>query len=79
MVDRPGEQVPLGALTAEMSEQIQLGLCFNPLGDYLQAQMVGQHYYHPDDFMSLRVAVHARDEYPVDLQSVDTEALQSAK
>jgi len=79
MVYRSGEQVTLGALTAEVSEQIQLGLRFHPLGDYFQAQMVGKHYYDSYDFVSLGVAVHARDENPVYLQSIDTEALQAAE
>ena len=79
MVDRFGEQVALGALAAKLLEQIQLGLRFDSLGDYLQTQMMGEHHDYPDDFESLGVSVHAGDEDPVNLQSVDAETLQSAQ
>src|ERR1035437_3516950 len=40
---------------------------------------MGEHDNHPDDFVSLVVAVHSGDKNAVDLQSVDLEALQAAE
>ncbi len=79
MVDRLGEQVALGALAPELPEQIQLVLCFDALRNYLKTQMVGKHYDDSNDFMCLGVAVHTGNKCPVDLQSVDSETLQSAE
>src|SRR5882672_677767 len=79
MVDRFGEQVALGALAAETLEQIKLRLRFHSFGNHLQPETVGEHDDHADDFVGLVVAVHSRDKNAVDLQSVDSEALQATE
>src|SRR5271154_298407 len=72
----PGKQEALPAVAILASEQGQLFLLLDALGEGLDRERLAELHKGVDQRLPLLVVLQAKDERPVDLQRVDRESLQ---
>ena len=75
-VEGTGEQEALPAVAVLASEQGELLLLLDALGEGLDRERLAELHEGVDQRLALLVVLQAQDERPVDLQRVDGEALQ---
>src|SRR5690606_13837799 len=73
---RPGEQVTLHLVAAVAAQQLELTARFDPLGDHLEAQALGERDDRLGDRGVVRIGGDVLDERLVDLERLDREALE---
>ena len=73
-IARFGKVEALRQIAIEVSDLLELGLCFNSFGDDLQPYPVAQQNDRVDNFASLFI-LHVGDEAPIDLQGVYRQTL----